>query len=253
MDIEVTPLIAFSASTAASMVDRLQELHPGSGRSLDETMAATGPELQAISDEARQSCLRQLFADAKAARAAGGVGAERRFDKAMAVMDAVDQGWNDAVGAAFRGQLRDWVDSGGSVLGSGGWIKVTVRPYQPGRIWWTDSHRAHQWCRTIARDVFTGIVADPRSRTGNTIELAQLSEPTIVPALDVSVTAMLGDFQQQQRYDAARYRVHPLQAQEAVQRITALRGQLLATCRAELIGLLQEWDSQGQVARPAAG
>ena len=141
------------------------------------------------------------------------------------------------------------MDSGEAVLGAGGWITVSVRPYQPGSIWWTDSHKAHQWCLMIARDVFTGIVADPRSRTGNTVEMARLSEPTIGPAFDVSVAAMLEDFQHQQRYDAVRYGVHPLQAQEAVQRINALRAPLLATCRAELLGLLQEWDSQG---RPAA-
>jgi hypothetical protein len=247
MDAEVPPLTTLSHAAAASMLGRLQEHHPGNGRSLEESLTVNGPELQRISEEARQVALRQLFADAKAGRAAGGVGAERRFDKAMGEMDAVEQGWDVAVEEAFRRQLQDWVDSGGSVLGAGGWIRVTVRPYHRGSVWWTDSQRADQWCRTIAGDVFTCIVADPRARAGDTVRTARLSEPTVGPALDVSVMAMLGDFQDQQRYDAVRYAVHPLQAQAACARIDAMRGPLLATCRAELVRLLQEWDSQGPI------
>ena len=244
MDIGASPLAVLSQSAATAMLGRVQELHPASGRSLEASLRASKQELQSISDEAKQTCLRQLFADAKAGRAAGGVGAERRFDKAMAEIDTVDQGWDDAVEEAFRRQLQDWVDGGGSVLGAGGWIRVSIRPYQRGNIWWTDPQQADQWCRQIARDVFTCVVADPRSAAGDTLGFARLSEPSIGPALDGAVMAMLGDFQDQQRYDAVRYAVHPQQAQQAAERIHAMRGPLLATCRAELVRLLQEWDAQ---------
>jgi hypothetical protein len=247
VDAEEAPLAALSRAAAASMLGRLQQLHGATGRSLDALLSATMPELQAISAAAKQESVRRLLTDAKAERAAGGVGAERRFDRALAEIDAVEHGWDDAVRGSFDRQLRDWVSSGGPVLGPGGWIRVMVRPYQQGSVWWTDPGRADQWCLTIARDVFAGIVADPRSRTGDTVALAQLSEPSIGPVIDASVVAMLGDFQDQQRGDAARYGVHPAQAQQAAERINGMRGPLLSACRAELLRLLREWDAQGRV------
>ena len=250
MDAEVAPLAALSRAAAVSMLGRLQERHGGSGRSLDASLNSIMPELQAISAAAKQESVRRLFTDAKAGREAGGVGAERRFDRALAEIDIVDQGWDDAVRASFDRQLRDWVNSGGAFLGPGGWIRVMVRPYQQGSVWWTDPERADQWCRTIARDVFAGIVADPRSRTGDTVALAQLSEPSIGPVIEASVVAMLVDFHDQQRGDAARYGVHPAQAQQAAERINGMHGPLLATCRAELLRLLREWDEQGRVSAP---
>lgn len=163
MDAEVAPFAALSHAAAASMLGRLQQQHRGSVRSLDASLTATMPELQAISAAAKQESVRRLFTDAKAGREAGGVGAERRFDRALAEIDFVDQGWDDAVRASFHRQFQDWVNNGGSVLGPGGWIRVTVRPYQRGSVWWTDPECADQWCLTIARDVFAGIAADPRS------------------------------------------------------------------------------------------
>lgn len=254
MDVDLPPLDRRSQSAAAAMLSRLQQLHAGSGRSLDASLAASMPDLQAISDAAKQESLRRQLAAAKAGREAGGVGAERRFDKALGEIDAVDQMWDGAVQASFDRLVQDWVATGGEVLGPGGWIRVTVRPYRRGGIWWTDSELADQWCRTIAADVFTGVVADPRSRSGDTVGLVRLSEPSIGPVIAASVMAMLGDFQDQQRYDAERYGVHPLQSQEAAERIHARRGPLIASCRAELQRLLQDWDAQRRVGpsdRPA--
>lgn len=240
-------LAAISHAAAASMLGRLQHQHAQSGRSIDASLAVTMPELQAISTLAKQDSIRRLLTDAKAAREAGGGGAERRFDKALAEIESVDHGWDGAVRASFDRQLQDWVNSGGATLGPGGWIRVMVRPYQQGSVGWTDPQRAGQWCVTIAADIFAGIVADPRSRTGDTTELARLSEPSIGPVIEASLAAMLADFHDQQRRDAARYSVHPAQAQQAVERINAMFAPLLAACRAELLRLLREWDATGLV------
>lgn len=242
-------LTALSQAAAASMLSRLQHLHDRSPHSIDASLASNMPELQAISTSAKKDSMRRLLTDAKVAREAGGVGAERRFDRALAEIDAVDQGWDDAVRASFHRQLQDWVNSGGAVLGPGGWIRVMVRPYRRGSVGWTDPQRAGQWCVTIAADVFAGIVADPRSRFGDTVELAGLSEPSIGPVIEASVAAMLADFHDQQRHDAARYSVHPVLTQQAIERINAMFGPLLATCRSELLRLLREWDANGRASR----
>ena len=109
-------------------------------------------------------------------------------------------------------------------------------------------------CRSVVPDNRAGRIRrycrGPTLVTGDTVGLAQLSEPSIGPAIEGSVAAMLGDFQDQQRHDAARYSVHSSQAQQAVERINVMRGPLLATCRAELLRLLQEWDAQGPVSPP---
>ena len=245
MDAEDAPLASASQAAAVLMLDRLRELHPAAGPAIDASVAASMPDVQAISEREKNETVRRLFADAKAGREAGGVGAERRFERAMAVIDSVDQGWADAVQASFHRLLQEWVDRGEPLLGPGGWIRVAARPYHRGSVWWSDPAQTDQWCRTVAHDVFTGIVADPRSRAGDTVRLAQVSEPSIGPALDVSIMTMLGDFHDQQRYDAARYGVHPLQAQEAAERIHAMRAPLTQVCRSELERLLREWQTQG--------
>ena len=159
------PLATLSRSAATAMLTRLDQLHRGAKRQLDASLTMSMPELQAISTAARQDALRRQFELAKAGREAGGVGAERRFDKALADIDAIDQGWERAVQASFDRQVQDWVHSGESLLGPGGWLRVAVRPYQRGSIWWTDHDRTIAWCRLVARDVFTSVAADPRSAT----------------------------------------------------------------------------------------
>lgn len=239
------PLATLSRSAATAMLTRLDQLHRGAKRQLDASLTMSMPELQAISTAAKQDALRRQFELAKAGREAGGVGAERRFDRALADIDVIDQGWERAVQASFDRQVQDWVHSGESLLGPGGWLRVAVRPYQRGSIWWTDHDRTIAWCRLVARDVFTSVAADPRSATTDAASFAQLSEPSIGPAIDSSIMMLLGDFQDQQRYDAARYGVHPVQAHEAAERIHGMRAPLTQVCRSELERLLREWQTLG--------
>lgn len=243
MGTDVEPLAVLSRSTATAMLGHLHKVHQSSGRPLELSLQMSMPELQEISRRAKAEMLRKLFAVAKAGREAGGVGAQRGFERALSQIDTIAQAWDGAVGSVFDQQIRAWVDSGESVLGPPGWVRVRVTEYQRASVWWTDTEGAATWCRTAARDVFTCITADPRSLARDTARLAELSEPSIGPAIDTSVMAILGDFQDQQRYDAARYGVHPQQAQDAADRIHAMRGPLTGICRSELSRLLREWDA----------
>ena len=239
-------LATLSRRSAATMLDRLQELHRESGRTVEGTLAACGAELQSISDSSRQDAIRELFAIAKAERETGGVGSERRFDQALKEIDVVSAAWDEAVRAAFNQSLREWVESGGPALGPNGWITVKVTPYERGSIWWTDPPAIAQRRTAVARDVFLSVARDERARSGDPLALLTESEFSIEQAIGAAADAMLNDFQDQQHYDATRYRAHPAQAQAAAAQIAGMRGPWMAGCRAELLDLLRYWHTQGR-------
>jgi hypothetical protein len=94
--------------------------------------------------------------------------------------------------------------------------------------------------------VFLSITRDNRSRTVDPVELAGFSEYSVGGAIGSSVDAMLADFQDQQRYDAARFGAHPAQAQAAAAHIAALREPWIAGCRAEMLEMVRYWASGAQ-------
>jgi hypothetical protein len=239
-------LATLSRRSAEAMLARLQELHRESGQDLDQTLAAGGAELQTISDNAKQDAVRELFAIAKAEREAGGVGSERRFDQALKEIDVVGAAWDEAVRAAFNQSLREWVESGEPALGPHGWITVTVTPHERGSIWWTDSAALAHRRTAVARDVFLSVARDDRARSGDLFALLTRSEFSIGGAIDAAADALFGDLQEQQHYDATRYRAHPAQEQAAAGQIAGLRNPWIAGCRAELADLLRYWDTHGR-------
>jgi len=241
-------LATLSRTTAEKMLAELRERHQGPGRTVDQTLAVIEGRLKAISEQAKQDAIKDRFGVAKAEREAGGVGAERRFDQALKEIDVVSAAWDEAVRAAFTQAVREWEETGEPVLGAGGWVGVSVPAYQPGSIWWTDTERIAGWRTAVARDVFLSVARDQRSTTGDPVELARLSQYSVGGAIESFADAMLADFQDQQRYDAARFGAHPAQAQAAAGRIAGMREPWIAGCRGELLELLRYWDSQG---RPA--
>ena len=155
-------LATLSRATAETLLAELREQHRDSGRTVDQTLAAIEARLQAISEQAKQDAIKDRFAIAKAEREAGGVGAERRFDQALKEIDVVSAAWDESVRGAFAQSVREWEETGEPVLGSGGWVVVSVTAYQPGSIWWTDAPRIAGWRTTIAREVFFSVTRDDR-------------------------------------------------------------------------------------------
>lgn len=238
-------LATLSRATAETLLAELREQHRDSGRTVDQTLAAIEARLQAISEQAKQDAIKDRFTIAKAEREAGGVGAERRFDQALKEIDVVSAAWDESVRGAFAQSVREWEETGEPVLGSGGWVVVSVTAYQPGSIWWTDAPRIAGWRTTIAREVFFSVTRDDRARSGDPLELARLSDYSVGGAIRSSADTMLADFQDQQRYDATRFGAHPAQAQAAAGQIAALREPWIAGCHTEMLEMLRYWAGGG--------